>query len=295
MKTNHLVYTILVSLFLIVCSATNHYAEPTIQKKTRTRIKVYNEKLSNDNRKISIILIQGSGKRMAGVQNAEVLLTTYNLDEEIELTSLYTDVNGEAFLFIEANYVFPKDENGFSVIKATYNGNDSLRAANKQIKFLNMHLEIAFNVIDSVKNLAVSTFEFDSAGNKQVIEGIKLNIGVERLYSILYIEEIETDEDGQGIMEFPNDIPGDSIGKLIVMAKVNEDDDYGTITKSAEINWGRTVDYTHVNNVRSLFGDQAPLWMIISVAIILAGAWYHFILATIKVFKIKKLAQDSIQ
>ena len=95
-------------------------------------------------------------------------------------------------------------------------------------------------------------------------------------------------------MEFPNDIPGDSVGIINVIVMVDEHDDYGTITKSSTINWGIMVDYSIRSDGRTLFGDEAPLWMIISVFVILAGAWYHFILATSKVIKIKTTDQNPM-
>ena len=70
-----------------------------------------------------------------------------------------------------------------------------------------------------------------------------------------------------------------------------EHDDFGTVHGQSEINWGTIVDYSIKGNGRSLFGDEAPLWMIIGVVIVLGGAWYHFFLAVSKVLKMRKLGQ----
>jgi hypothetical protein len=254
-------------------------------------LKVYYEKLENNDKKISFILNQGSGKKIAGVQNAVIYLTTFDLENEIELTTVNTDSNGEAVLLMEAEYPLPEDEDGFSAIRATYLGNDSLKASKKLIKFLDLNIDISFDIVDSVKFLTVSSFEIDSVGKKKPIEGIELNIGVERLHSILYLEKIETDEEGIANMEFPDDIPGDSVGTINVIVRLDEHDDYGTIIKSEKTNWGTIVDYSNILNGRSLFGDEAPMWMILSVFIILSGAWYHFILAIFKVIKIRDVEQ----
>ena len=78
-------------------------------------------------------------------------------------------------------------------------------------------------------------------------------------FRVLYLEEIESDENGLAVMEFPNDIPGDSSGVLTIVAKVDDHNDYGTIVKSESINWGTKVDYSTTTYERSLFGDEAPL------------------------------------
>lgn len=292
MKSKYSINIVLLLAFLLTLVMAG---EAIAQKKTRTRLKVYYEKLSNNDKKISLELIQGSGKRMASVPGAEIRLTTYKLEDEFDLATIITDVDGKGELIIEAEYKFPLSTDGSTIINAAYGGNDSLRAASKEINFLDLNLEISFDVIDSVNNIIVAAFELDSLGEKKPVEGIDLNIGVQRLYSILYLEKVETEDDGRGMMEFPNDIPGDSIGNIHVIVKINDHDDYGSITKSANIDWGTIVDYSNKPNGRSLFGEEAPMWMIIAVFVILAGAWFHFVLAIIKVFKMSRLVEDPAE
>jgi hypothetical protein len=292
MKQNFSIKMVISVLLLLGHGLSNLNAEPILQKRGRTRMKVYYEKQSNNDRKISLILLQGSGKNMVGVPKAKIRLTTFNLANELELTILTTDENGEATLVIEAGYTLPKDDDGYTVIKAVYSGNEALKGVKKQIKFMDLNIGVAFDIIDSVKQITISTIKLDSLGNKIPVAGIELKVGVERLYSILYLDKIETNTKGLATMEFPNDIPGDSIGNLNLIIRVEEDDDYGTISKSAKIQWGTIVDYSITTSGRCLYGDQAPLWMIIAVSIILTGAWFHFILAISKVVKMRNIAQD---
>ncbi|MCP4457498.1 MAG: hypothetical protein GY816_05645 [Cytophagales bacterium] len=281
------------SLFLITfCTLFGVIAPLDGQSQTRTRLKVYYEKLPNSDKKISIILTEGKGKKTKGVGNALISISTVALDSTIELATITTDTIGEAFLFVEANYSFPKNEDGYSELNLNYSGNDSLKSAKKSIEFLDLNLDLFFDIVDSVKYLEVSAFEFDSTGAQMPIEEVGIKMGVKRLYSTLYLEEVDSDKDGVASMEFPNDIPGDSVGMITVIARVEDHDDYGTVTKTKTIDWGTAVDYSMESNGRSLFGDSAPLWMIISVAVILIGAWFHFLLAVYKVYKMSRLAKD---
>ncbi len=293
MKTKYILNSCLLLVLLFCLIATSAKAETSAQKKQRTRLKMYYEKLPDNNKKISLILTQGSGKKASGVQQAQIHISTLVNEEPIELTTVETNANGEAIFIVEAGYEFSMNEDGYSVIMARYDGNDSLRSAKKKIEFKDLNVEISFDVIDSANHVVVYAFETDSIGEKSPIEGIDLNIGVERLYSTYFFEEVETDEDGMASVVFPDDIPGDDKGNVKVMVKIDEHDDYGTITKTADVNWGTIVDYSITSNGRSLFGDQAPTWMIITTFILLVGAWYHFILATAKVVKIKKLGKEQ--
>jgi hypothetical protein len=292
MKLTHYKYIFLIGLLLGGWNSI--YAENTpLQSKTKTRLKAYYEKNIEDNKVISVILIQGSGKSMAEVANVEVgIFSIYN-DEESLLANIYTDVNGEAILLIEGKYVLPKDEDGYSFIVAKFEGNDSLRSSKKQLKFMDLNVDLSFAEEDSLRYVVVKTTWTDPAGNIIDIEDIDIVMGVERLYSILDLEKSTTGADGMVKIEFPQDIPGDSIGSVIIQIKINEDRKFGTITRSAKIDWGTKVDYSTGKNGRSLFGDQAPMWMIIAVIIILAGAWFNFILAMIKVSRIKGLEPNQ--
>ena len=262
------------------------------QKAQSTRLKAYYEKLPNGDKKISLILTKGKGKSTTGVRNADIQLSVFDLDNEIDLAVLATDTVGEAILFITSKFPFPKNEAGYHTLKAMYNGNDSLKSAKKTIEFLDINISINFEIVDSVKQLTLSAYEIDSSGNKIAVGEVDLDIGVERLYSTLFLDEVETDKYGLGIFEFPNDIPGDSIGTITVIAKINDHADYGTVTQAKKVQWGKKVDYTLNNNSRSLFGEEAPLWMIISVFVVLFGAWFNFMLAVYKVFKMKKLSSN---
>ena len=158
---------------------------------------------------------------------------------------------------------------------------------------MDLNVELSFEEEDSLRYVVVKTTWTDPTGNIIDIEDIDIDMGVERLYSILDLEESTTGSNGMAKIEFPQDIPGDSIGSVIIQIKINEDRKFGTITRSAKIDWGTKVDYSIGKNGRSLFGDQAPMWMIIAVIIILAGAWFNFILAMIKVSRIKGLEPNQ--
>ena len=222
MKLAHYKYIFLIGLLLGGWNSI--YAENgLVQTKTKTRLKAYYEKNVDDNKVISVILTQGSGKSMAEVADAEVGIFTVHNDEESLLANIYTDVNGAAILLIEANYILPKDENGYSYIVAKFEGNDALRPSKKQLKFMDLNVELSFEEEDSLRYVVVKTTWTDPTGDIIDIEDIDIDMGVERLYSILDLEESTTGSNGMAKIEFPQDIPGDSIGSVIIQIKVNED------------------------------------------------------------------------
>ena len=259
-------------------------------KKERVRMKLYYSKNDAGERMISIGLTAGSGKKMHGVKNGEVLLTSVLNDSIFVLATLETDTLGVVNLYLAQDYKLPMDEDGKSVIEVSYEGNEIYRSASNDIEIFDIDLEFAFEIEDSVKYLSVAANKIDGKGNKIPVEELDIFIGVQRLYSVLPIDDVETDEDGIGMLEIPDDLPGDAEGNLTFVAKIEDHDEFGTVTKSGNQAWGIPVSYEVKPLPRQLFTDEAPLWMIASVFIMLLGAWYHFFLSISKLIKLKKSA-----
>lgn len=264
-----------------------------MQSKTRTRLKAYYEKTENDDKMISVNLIQGSGATLAGIGNVDIGIYSVDNDEETFLTNIITDNNGDAKLIIEKGYAIPKDENGYAYIVARFEGNDSLRASQRKVKFLDLDVSLSFEEEDTSRYVVVKAEWTDPEGSIVKVSDIDLIMGVERLYSVLPLEEATTEADGTVKIKFPKDVPGDSMGNVNVQIKINNDRKFGTITRSGVVTWGTPVDYSIPENGRSLYGKQAPLWMIIAVSVILAVVWIGFILAIFKVYKIKRFEQTD--
>jgi hypothetical protein len=256
-------------------------------KKERTRMKLYYAKSPDGTKKITIAITAGSGRNMHGVADAEVVLNSMVNDSTIELARLKTDTLGTIELFVEADYKFPVNEEGKTYLEAIYEGNDVYRNASNDIEIADVDFEFSFDIEDSVKYLTVVATQKDPDGNTIPVEELDISIGVQRLYSVLTIESIETDEDGVAVLEFPDDIPGDADGLLTIRARIEDDDDFGTVEQFGEVQWGVPVSYAVEPLPRQLYTDEAPLWMIASVFIILLGAWYHFGLSIYKLRKIK--------
>lgn len=283
---------LMVLILAINLASFSSFAE-SMAKKERVRMKMYYYKQATGDRMLSIALTSGSGKKMHGVREAEVILTSVLNDSTLTLATVKADTSGVISLYFASDYVFPMNEEGKTFLEATYEGNEVYRSASNDLEIMDLNLDISFEIEDSVKYLSVLATTLDAEGNKIPIEELEINIGVQRLYSVLPIGDVETDEEGSGVLEFPDDLPGDADGNIMIVAKVDESDDFGTVERTASQKWGTAVSYELKPLPRQLFSDEAPLWMIASVFIILLGAWYHFFLSISKLIKLKKAGDAS--
>lgn len=256
----------------------------------RTRLRLSFVKDTNGDKNINVTLYSGRGRDMVYLEDAIINLYASNNDTTIELSQLSTDADGMATLVVQNGYQFPLDEDGFTIIEATYEGTDEYRGSSNDILVKDLNLDVEFDLVDSVKTVFVTATEMDNEGNPSPVEGLILYVGVQRLYSILPIGEIYDSEEGVYSIEMPDNIPGDSTGNLQVVARIEDNEFYGSVNKREFVQWGIPVSFDLEPVPRRLWTEEAPFWMIISVFVILLGAWFHFFYSIYKLSRIKKVA-----
>ncbi|MDP1727600.1 MAG: hypothetical protein Q8M15_12520 [Bacteroidota bacterium] len=135
-----------------------------------------------------------------------------------------------------------------------------------------------------------------SSENKPVAE-IAVKLYVQRLYGLLPIgKEVTTDENGVAIFDFPKNIPLNSEGKLIVLAKVEDDENYGSFETQGETKWGAQPDLlklAHSERSISASRGQAPIYFIVASIVIIAGIWGTLLYVVLQVFKLKRYKLTS--
>jgi hypothetical protein len=129
------------------------------------------------------------------------------------------------------------------------------------------------------------------------VSEVSVKLYVQRLFSLLPIgKSVSTDENGIASFNFPNDIPGDENGKLTIIAKIEDDENYGTLEAKGNANWG--LPKTKVNELeRSLSGSRAraPIYFIIVSNLIIIGIWGTLIYVIFQLFKIRKISKHLIK
>src|SRR6266702_2022082 len=86
----------------------------------------------------------------------------------------------------------------------------------------NANISLTVSQKESVREVKAIITKTDAIGKIIPVQKVEVKIYVKRSFSLLPIEgeNLTTDENGEASVNFPKDIPGDSIGNLIVIAKV---------------------------------------------------------------------------
>lgn len=214
-------------------------------------------------------------------------ITFYSVAGEKKLlTTSTTDENGVARFPIVDIIKVPVNGDGLWSFTTDFGGNDTIEAANAELAVKDVILEMTVTEADSIKTITLNatTMEY---GRTVPVAGEVVMIYVPRMFSLLPVTEATLDETGTVTVEFPSDLPGDTLGNLEIIARIEENPTYGNVEKTAIQQWGIPTSYSVPVSHRALWTKTAPKWMIFTLTILLTGVWGHYMFAVISLILIK--------
>jgi hypothetical protein len=145
----------------------------------------------------------------------------------------------------------------------------------------------------------VATFSEFKGGNWVPVKGVDVKMGIKRMGGDLQIgdeQSYTTDSLGRVKGEFKKiGMPGDKAGNIILVAKVEDNDQYGNLRIEKSAPWGvKFVAKTDFFQ-RALWGSQfhSPFWLVFMAYFILITVWGTLIYLVILLVKIKKLGRQE--
>lgn len=227
-----------------------------------------------------------------GEYAAEGLLVSFLYvadEEEIFIDEVISNEDGLAELNIpDGSIAFPKDEEGYIHFIARFTGSDAYYEAEEELMVKDVSISLAFEE-DGEEKMVYFEGVIHGAEEDIPLADDDLYFYVPRMFSDMKIADGWFEEDGTGYIDFPATIIGDSTGNILIMARLEDHYDYGNVEVSGMINWALPrVLIAAEGPARELWTPIAPLWMIITLIIMLTGVWGHYIYAIIQLIKIKR-------
>lgn len=149
------------------------------------------------------------------------------------------------------------------------------------------------------KNIIASFVALED-GNWIPVKDVEVKIMIKRLGGNLTVGDeatYTTDSSGTVTAEFKRDsIPGDANGNIVLIAKVEENDNYGNLSIEKTAKWGAPLTYYNTFNERSLFAtrNKTPIWLLFMAYFIIGIVWGTLIYLVFQIFKIKKLGKQAV-
>ena len=149
------------------------------------------------------------------------------------------------------------------------------------------------------KNITVTLVALEN-GKWTPVKDADMKIMIKRLGGDLTVGDeanYTTDSSGTVTAEFKRDsIPGDANGNIVLIAKVEDNDNYGNLSLEKTAKWGAPLAYHSALYERSLFAtrDKAPIWLLFMAYFIIGIVWGTLIYLVFQIFKIKKLGKQAV-
>lgn len=245
---------------------------------------------------IKVITNKKVGRQFEPVSGVTVNVYLTEVNPNRMLGKVITASNGEARI------AFP------SLLKVSWDSLDvftivaeSVPAAKEEQLDAELVIKKAILVLDTANEDGARTVSAqlkEKRGAEWVaIPEIEMKLKIKRLLGNLSVgdEEMFTaDSSGTATAPFLKDsMPGDEKGNLILVARVEDNDDYGNLVVEKTVPWGKVVKAENHIWSRTLWatGNRAPIWLIVIALSIIIGVWGTLLYLIKQMFRIRKMGK----
>jgi hypothetical protein len=206
--------------------------------------------------------------------------------EKKRLAEIITDDKGVAIYNLKHDSDFFINNNGLWPFTSEFGGNDTIESGISELLIRDVTLNMTLTETDSIKTIVVGAKKKEK-GKEVPVSGETVTLYVPRMFSLLPIGEAKLDETGSASVEFPASLPGDKQGNITIIARFEENAEFGNVEKKSTLKWGLPSAYSVPAGHRALWTKTAPRWMIYTLSVLLSGVWGHYLFAIISLIRIR--------
>ena len=285
--------TMVLCLIVFLGQAQDKAAKGTI------KIDLTYHQLNND---LPVIKVSAKTKKEKKFQPVEGVVINLFFNAETSqgfMGRVRTNNNGAGSLSMPVRFKDQWDSlYGFKFI-GTLIQNDSFDDQSTELEITKAKIELTLEDNDSTIHAKLLAFQ-DTGWVAQPETEIKLV--VRRLMSDLSATEEETfttDKNGEASAEFNLSIPGDAQGNIIIGAKIDDHEMFGSLVSAKAAKWGVPLDpddsFAKSFAKRTLWAtrDKTPLWLLIFPNLIIVTVWGIIFYLLYQINRIRKLGRTN--
>lgn len=227
--------------------------------------------------------VEGKMRKLYGLKAVFYQLTD---SAETELGTLRTDLNGIAVFNVKADRVKALADGSLSY-KVVVAGPKNMEEGSGEVI-----VKRALLIMTPVKEGELYSVQFRlldlSTGEEKPVPEATLGLFVKRSFNPLKIGEGTTDENGDASVEVPAGLPGDPLGNITLLGRLDEHETYGFLETASVQKWGVPVSNRIEDQPRALWSSHPPLWMLITFIILMTAVWGHYAVIVYELFRLRK-------
>lgn len=293
MKRINTYLLVLLGLFIISIETVS------AQKDSVTSEEVVKLKYYNTNNSVQYLIIESvlkTGKKLTPLKNKSYNLYLDSISTEKLIAKVNTDETGKAKSFLPIILKQAWDANPQHKFIAVTAGTEN---SVTEIEVTKAKINIDTSSTDELKSIIVQVLKYENSEWVPVSD-VEMKVGYQRLGSILSAGDeatYTTDSTGSVTVEVTKtNLPGDSKGNIILVAKVEDNDIVGNLLVEKSAPWG-TVTKPSLGffNQRTLWSTRfkTPVWLLFMAYSIILTVWGTLVYLVFQLIRIKKLGKQG--
>ena len=259
------------------------------EKRTASIQLSYYKKAGEARSAVAIVKAKNSEGKFIKVKNTRINFYVQNAKDQQLLETAYTDNGGKAEIVLLKN--LPVDTGHYFTIIAKIENDSVYEDEQEQMHYKDATIAIRLNEQDTNRLATVVVTTRDKENKKVVVKNAEVKFYIQRLFGLMPVAEdytAATDENGEASIAVPKSIPGDTNGSITIVARIEDNEQFGNVENKVPAVWGRAVVMEKDPFPRALWEPYAPLPLILTIAILFGGVWTTYSIIFFTLYKIKK-------
>ena len=280
---------IVTGIMILLILTSSHYAMAQDDSKIQTVLKLEYFHADSVQKLIATLRAKVDG-RYRPLADMEINFNFSQDSKETSMGNSLTNERGNVTLSIPDNIISTGGDKGIYTFNASFSGKENYDKASAHTSMKPLRLEMSFFQKDQEKMVSLKAFENGKDNQWVPVENLDIQFYVPRTFSLLKVGQASI-TNGLASLAFPTSIPGNQLGYLTIVAKVEENNIYGNVEASGTINWGKPLPPLKIIK-RGLGDTNAPLWMVYTLIVLLSLVWFHYMYVIFTVFRIRHLGKS---
>jgi hypothetical protein len=239
------------------------------------------------------ILAKAENTKAVPAKMATVNFYSESKDGLVAIQKATTDNKGYAEIGLPEKLPYSADSANRHCIVAKIENDSKYEDAAEKILFKDISLTVQLIAVDSARTAKATLMEIGADGNKTPVKSVDVKFYAKRMYGDMPLVEdnaATTDDAGIASFDLPKDlvIPGNENGDLTIVAKVENNEQFGTIENSAPSKWGKVTLIEKDPFPRALWEPRAPWGLVFTFIILFGGIWSTYLFMILQLRKVKK-------
>lgn len=180
---------------------------------------------------------------------------------------------------------------------AALTGNEEFEDEAVELEITRARIDLVLEEKDSTRLIHAGLSAYADSG-WVAIPDVEIRLVIRRSLSDLRAgdEDVYTTDENGGISSpFVLDIGGDPQGNIVMGAKIEDHELYGSVVATKTIPWGypRVVNDSFGKRTLWATRDKTPLWLLIFPNLIIAGVWGVIFYLTFQIYRMYQLGKND--